>query len=123
MLIEISIDIYSTSSSLSRISSERDTSTDLQYPYPNMALSGEIMPGWLLNHPLLLEVEIGEEGEYIVSYDAFDTYGVGDTPQEAAEDFISMLIDLYEELDSDEDVLSSYFQTQLERLRQILSRS
>lgn len=41
-----------------------------------------------------------EGGEFVVSYDAVDTYGVGETPWEAVTGFASMLIDLYQELES-----------------------
>lgn len=43
-----------------------------------------------MKHPILLDVEMDEGGEFVVSYDAVDTYGVSETP----------LIDLYQELES-----------------------
>jgi hypothetical protein len=46
---------------------------------------------------------------------------VGNTPQEAIDDFVSMLLDLYKELSESEEVLSAYLNNQFERLHAILS--
>lgn len=65
---------------------------------------------------LMLDVEIWPT-HVIVSERRFDAYGVGTTCQEATEDFVSMLIDLLEDLTASEDVLSTDLMCQLNLIR------
>jgi hypothetical protein len=121
MYREIAIDPFNTSSLFTRFRYKDDTSAELDIPAPQVSLSGKIAEGWRLTHPIFLDLKRGEDDNYIVSYDAFDTYGVGNTPQEAIDDFVSMLLDLYKELSESEEVLSAYLNNQFERLHAILS--
>jgi hypothetical protein len=98
-----------------------NTQHELVLSSPTYPLSGQITEAWRLVRPISLDIKIGEAAEYIVSYPHFETYGVGDTLQEAVADFSSMLIDLYEELSDSEETLSTYLKDLLERLRLALS--
>ncbi len=70
---------------------------------------------------MILDVQIGEAGEIIVSYSRLHTYGVGQDLSEATEEFVSMLVDLYEELSASEGILSQHLQGQLNLLRAVFS--
>lgn len=86
-----------------------------------ISLSGKITDEWQLAKPISLTLKVGELGEYIVSFRPFETYGVGDTEQEAIDEFASMLIDLYEYLDRSEAPLTLHYLKLLERLRSAIS--
>lgn len=58
--------------------------------------------------------------EYIVFDDQLNLYGVGETIQEAVDEYASMLIDLFRELVASEDVLSHHLREQLGILRRIV---
>ncbi|NOR04747.1 MAG: hypothetical protein GQ575_00365 [Deltaproteobacteria bacterium] len=78
------------------------------------------VPGYQLRYPLMIEFEPDENGEIIASSSEFHVYGAGDTEQGAADDFVGMLIDLFEELKGSEPLLSSALLRQLRNLKSML---
>ena len=59
-------------------------------------LLGGIAHGWLVAEPLLITVELDEDGYYIASDDIFAVYGDGSTANEALQDYIVSLLDYYQ---------------------------
>ncbi len=59
------------------------------------------------------------EDRFLVCDEIIPLYGVGDTPQEAMEDYRSVVIEYYEGLEEEADELDSALKKQLEILRQI----
>jgi hypothetical protein len=85
-------------------------------------LAGRIAPNWVLLHPLSLTIVPYNLGGYLVSDDFVYLYGMGETQNEAINEYKSMLIDLFEELISSEKVLSPNLQEQLKYLRSIIEQ-
>lgn len=77
-------------------------------------------PEYQLRHPLMIEFEPDEDGAVIATSPEFNAYGVGDSEQEAADEFIGMLIDIFEELKDSESLISSALLRQLRKLETIL---
>jgi len=86
-----------------------------------ISLSGKLTDEWQLTRPIPLTLKVDELGQYVVAYRPFETSGVGDTEQEAIDEFASMLIDLYEYLNSLEPSLTLHYLKLLERLRSAIS--
>lgn len=63
------------------------------------------------------------EDRFLVCDDIIPLYGIGDTPQEAMEDYRSVLIEYYEGLEEEEDELDSALKKQLEILRQVFAHA
>jgi hypothetical protein len=63
------------------------------------------------------------DGRWLATHPEVMTHGVGDTPDMAARDFQSMLVDLFIELVESESVLATHLQRELEYLRGILVES
>lgn len=59
-------------------------------------LEGVIVPGWRVQEPLVLSVERDEEGSFIISDALFDVYGVGQTREDALDDYVVSLVEYYE---------------------------
>jgi len=78
------------------------------------------VPGYRLRYPLIIEFEPDEDGEIIASSSELLVYGVGKTEQGAADEFVGMLIDLFEELKGSEPFLSSALLRQLKDLKSML---
>jgi hypothetical protein len=78
-------------------------------------------PDFQLLHPIVLEVERGEGGEFIVSNRQLHNYGAGGSLQEAIDDYQSMLVDLYRELTDSEVILSRHLRERLDYLRTLLA--
>ncbi len=70
---------------------------------------------------LLLIVE-RDGNAFLVSDTVLNLYGIGETLESAANEFVSMLTDLYEELSSAEEDLSFHLSRQLNYLRTIISQ-
>lgn len=70
--------------------------------------------------PLSLDLEKTDDGSYLLSEELLGSYGVGATLKEAEEDFLSMIFDLYSELEKDEERLSDALTRQLQILRYFL---
>lgn len=70
---------------------------------------------------MILDVQTGEAGEVIVSHSRLHAYGAGQDLSEATEEFVSMLVDLYEELDASAGILSRHLRGQLNLLRAVFS--
>ncbi len=76
-----------------------------------------------LTHHLLLNVKHTETGKILISEGSTNVYGVGDTLDEAVEDFSNMLFDIFEELQESESVLSRPLKDQLSFLSAILRKN
>lgn len=76
-----------------------------------------------LKHHLLLNVKHTETGKILISEGSTNVYGVGDTVNEAVEDFSEMLFDIFEELRESESVLSRPLKNQLNFLSSILHKN
>jgi hypothetical protein len=59
-------------------------------------LQGKIAEGVVLIQPLLITVELDEDGYFIMSDDLFLVYGEGRTEAEAKEDYAASLIDYFQ---------------------------
>jgi len=62
---------------------------------PQVALIGEICPGWRLIKPLVVTFE-ADDAWWVVSDDEFAVFGNGETRAEAASDYVSALIEYYQ---------------------------
>ena len=70
-----------------------------------------------------VEIESTDDGYFIASNPEIQTYGVGNTHQEATSDFLNMLVDLFQELTDSEDVLAPHLLKELTYLRGIVSQN
>ncbi len=59
------------------------------------------------------------ENHYMVTDECIHLYGVGHTPQEAMDDYRSVVISYYENLEEEADELDAPLKHQLEILKQI----
>ena len=73
------------------------------------------------NRHIILNVEMDEVDEFVVSHPRIHVYGVGQTVPDAVKDFVSMLIDLHKELRDSEDILSRHLLEQFNFIRSVLS--
>lgn len=121
MLKEIPVDAFNTSSFLTPPTGEENASSHLRLIPGEIGLYGPIGEGYSLTQPIMLDVEITRQGQFIVSNSTLETYGVGETPQEALEEFSSMLLDFYHELVDSEENLSVHYRRILQRLRSYLT--
>lgn len=83
-------------------------------------------PGWLLRQPIWLTVERDRSTPetQVVVYDSFvNVYGAGTTPQEAIAEFKSMLLDLYQELENSQHILSPTLRRRWQNLRSLMQRA
>ena len=99
--------------------------TTVRVPAPQVLLQEPPATGWQLLEPIPLTLEVDQtEGEVrVVAYDTLvNVYGVGATAAEAISDLKSMLVDLYEELEASQAVLSPSLQQQWRRLRSVMAR-
>ncbi len=78
-------------------------------------------PRYYLLRNILLDIEIDENGEVVASDSRLNVYGVGETVEQAINEFSSMLVDLFDELEDSKDVLSYHLRQQLDYLRTILA--
>ena len=71
-----------------------------------------------------IPVRIRFDGEqYFVSDDVLDLYGVGDTPEEAQQDYDVAMSDYYADLSANADHLAGHLQEHLVVLRRIFATS
>ena len=97
----------------------------MRVPTAQVLLQEPPASGWQLLEPipLTLEVDQCEGALQVVAYDTLvNVYGVGATAVEAISDYKSMLLDLYDELEASQAVLSSSLQQQWRRLRSLIAR-
>ena len=77
-----------------------------------------------LLRPLAVLVRPGDAERFLVTaaddIENLGLYGVGDTQQDAIDDFTSMLVDLFEDLQSSEAVLSRSLAQRLWQLRLVM---
>lgn len=70
----------------------------------------------------VLAPTIGRSGdEFIVVDEVVPLYGVGATPQEAMEDYRSVVVEYYESLEEDADELGPSLRNQLDVLRRVFA--
>ena len=77
-------------------------------------------PTVALTRNILLNVEEIDQG-VMVSDNRLNLYGVGETIEQAVDEFTSMLLDLYEELVASEEFLARPLRGQLAYLRTVIS--
>ena len=77
-------------------------------------------PGRVLKRPLRLVIKKTADGRWLATNSAIMTHGVGDTPEAAARDYQSMVVDLYAELIESESILAPHLRRELEYLRTVL---
>lgn len=85
-----------------------------------LTLWGRVAPGWVLARPMMVLLELDEDGSYVVSENTFTVYGVGQTTIEAQQDYINSLIEYYELLQKDVASGDPPTQAQLSRLQSYL---
>lgn len=99
-----------------------EASIPAQSPVLGVLLTQIGDPRYCLRQPLLLAQETGEGGEKIVFDEAeIDLYGVGETTQEAVDEYVSMLVDLFEELVNSKNILSQHLSERLQILHLYLA--
>jgi hypothetical protein len=77
-------------------------------------------PGYKLLRGVVLNVEM--DSDDIVVYESnLNLYGVGNSVSDAVNEFVSMLVDIFEELVETEDILSYQLRKQLDYLRSIVA--
>jgi len=77
-------------------------------------------PGYKLLRGVVLNVEM--DSNDIVVYEAnLNLYGVGNNVNDAVNEFVSMLVDMFEELVETEGILSYQLRRQLDYLRSIIA--
>ncbi len=76
---------------------------------------------YLLTQPLPVELEFGAKEITIVSYD-LNIYGVGETEDEAIDDFCLSLIETYEDIENHQNALGSYLQQIWNYLSKVVSK-
>jgi hypothetical protein len=68
----------------------------------------------------VLSPSVGKsDNQFLVTDEFIPLYGIGATPEEAMEDYRSVVIEYYENLESDSEDLTTSLQGQLEILRRI----
>jgi hypothetical protein len=101
-----------------------------QSPVPEMMLEmrvllrGPVGPHVRLSEPLLLTIQtdVVPTGIEVIAFEPYiHAYGVGATIEEALAEYKSMLLDLYEELQASEEILSTSLREQLKYLRSHLT--
>lgn len=68
-----------------------------------------------------LRVDVSETGQFVVHHARLNVYGAGETIEQAVNEFASMLVDLFEELQESEKVLAAPLHQQLTILRSMLA--
>ena len=94
------------------------------WPTRNKLLLASIgNPNYQLSTYIQLIVSKTEHGKHLVTdaHSEFNVYGVGNKLDDAVDEFVSMMLDLYEELVDSEPLLSRNLRSQLRLLRQIIS--
>jgi hypothetical protein len=76
--------------------------------------------GVFLQVPLQIMLERTSTGYWICTSPGIMTHGAGDTRTESIVDFLSMLEDLYSDLDDSRDILASHLIAELSYLDKIL---
>jgi predicted RNase H-like HicB family nuclease len=66
-------------------------------------LFGEPVPGWRLENPLPICVEVDTDGRSVASDDIFNVYGVGESWDEAVSDYKVALVEFFEITESGQD--------------------
>ena len=74
--------------------SSTEDELDLQFSFQ---VEGILPQGyWKLEQPLLLVLELDDDGTFVISDEVFARYGAGSTPQSAYEDYINDLTNYYD---------------------------
>lgn len=68
-----------------------------------IVLLGSIMPGWDFVQPLTLTIARDDDQQFIASDEIFHMYGLGDSPGDAARDYLKVISEYYQHLASDLD--------------------
>jgi len=91
-------------------------------PSETRMLVGPIAQGWTLNRPLIIVIEVDDDGTYLVSDDEFAVYGEGVNREEATHDYVVSLIEYFQLLESraKQHVPTAVL---FDRLRSVLSRT
>ena len=69
---------------------------------------------------IMLNIQYSEDNLVVASDPILHIYGVGETIDEAVVDYVSMLIDFYEELQASRDVLSTHLSNQFDYVQSII---
>lgn len=81
----------------------------------------ELPYGYRLSRPLVLTVHCSRD-HYWVAPETFVLYGAGVTQQEAIEEYAYALVEYYEDLIDDRDVLAPHLTEHLEFLETLISK-
>lgn len=106
-------------SNLGRFRFWHNTDSAINELRPTLVMSGQLSDKWQVTEPISLETE-QEGGLLFVSYDQLQAYGSGDSYPEAYADFVSMLLEQYEELLESEEILAPGLKQVLDTYRTIL---
>lgn len=119
--IEFKYNVTGTSSGLT----ENIASTALNVPPHKHQRHVRLLGNTYFKYKIIqdIDLQVGFDGDTTIVHDElFPVYGVGDNQEEAIEDYISMLFDLFEDLTASEGVLSDYLLHQLLDLRKVVVR-
>ena len=92
---------------------------DSDLEYMSLSLYDLNNPEYMLSSPISVVVSRDSQGYYVESAD-FDVYGVGGDVRGAVEDFKDTLIGYYEDLLSDESVLSEFLVGKMKVLKDLI---
>jgi hypothetical protein len=84
-----------------------------------VALGGALPGNMRLAHDIFVLAE-DDDGEFLVSEPKYHIHGYGATFRDAEQDFRQVLVDSYELLKEDQQVLSPYLQDQLSYMQSII---
>jgi hypothetical protein len=62
-----------------------------------ISFEGPIAPGWVLVRPISAQISIDADDHILIRDAVFTTYGMGDTYQEARQNYFNALIEAYQE--------------------------
>ncbi len=78
-------------------------------------------PSWRLHNGLIVDIEIDDNGEFIVSDDVFLVYGTGQTQFVAIQDYLVSLVEYYRLVES--SLEDSYDRAEFQRLQVYLTHT
>lgn len=82
------------------------TSTNGAVKASHLVLHGLIAAGWEIVEPLPISVQVGDDGQYLLTDEIFAVFGEGDNLSEARQDLVTSLIEYYELVAGYEDAPS-----------------
>ncbi len=90
--------------------------------YHDVAIIGQIAPGWIVENALPVRLEQDDDGSYVMSDDIFNVYGDGATLSNVKASYVTSLIEYYEMVAAGSEI-DRYDAEQLQHLRRYLHQT